>query len=181
MFEFRVQVSSPERQLELETRTRNLSFPTNTSANTTARVYEEPEPHLFSFNSPFGACPTCQGFGNTIGVDYDLVIPNPLLSIKDGAIEPFTRPQHAWAQKELLKYAVVGEDRHQDAVRRPPRLPAEQHHLRRRRLARHQRVFQMARDEKIQASRPRLSRQISRLHDVSRMRRRSVCDRKHAT
>lgn len=67
-------------------------------------VYEEPEPHLFSFNSPFGACPVCQGFGNTIGVDYDLVIPNPLLSIKDGAIEPFTRPTHAWAQKELLKY-----------------------------------------------------------------------------
>jgi excinuclease ABC subunit A len=69
-------------------------------------IYEEPEPELFSFNSPFGACPTCQGFGNTIGVDYDLVIPNPLLSIKEGAIEPFTRPQHAWAQKELLKYAA---------------------------------------------------------------------------
>ena len=69
-------------------------------------VYEEPEPQLFSFNSPFGACPTCQGFGNTIGVDYGLVIPNPLISIKDGAVEPFTRPQHAWAQKELLKYAA---------------------------------------------------------------------------
>lgn len=69
-------------------------------------VYEEPEPHLFSFNSPFGACPTCQGFGNTIGVDYGLVVPNQLLSIKDGAVEPFTRPQHAWAQKELMKYAA---------------------------------------------------------------------------
>ena len=68
-------------------------------------VYEEPEPHLFSFNSPFGACPVCQGFGNTIGVDYDLVIPNQLLSIKEGVIDPFTRPAHAWAQKELLKYA----------------------------------------------------------------------------
>ena len=68
--------------------------------------YEEPEPTLFSFNSPYGACPTCQGFGNTIGVDYDLVIPNPLLSLKDGAIEPFSRPAHAWAQKELLKYAA---------------------------------------------------------------------------
>ncbi len=68
--------------------------------------YEEPEPTLFSFNSPYGACPTCQGFGNTIGIDYGLVIPNPLLSIKDGAIEPFTRPTHAWAQKELLKYAA---------------------------------------------------------------------------
>ena len=55
-------------------------------------VYEEPEPRLFSFNSPFGACPTCQGFGNTIGIDYDLVVPNPLLSLKEGAVEPFTRP-----------------------------------------------------------------------------------------
>ncbi len=68
--------------------------------------YDEPEPQLFSFNSPYGACPTCQGFGNTIGVDYGLVIPNPLLSIKEGAIDPFSRPQHAWAQKELLKYAA---------------------------------------------------------------------------
>jgi excinuclease ABC subunit A len=68
--------------------------------------YEEPEPTLFSFNSPFGACPTCQGFGNTIGVDFGLVIPDPLKSLKDGAIEPFTRPQHAWAQKELLKFAA---------------------------------------------------------------------------
>ncbi len=68
--------------------------------------YDEPEPHLFSFNSPYGACPTCQGFGNTIGVDYGLVIPNPLLSMKQGAIDPFSRPQHAWAQKELLKYAA---------------------------------------------------------------------------
>lgn len=67
--------------------------------------YDEPEPQLFSFNSPYGACPTCQGFGNTIGVDYDLVIPNPLLSLKEGAVDPFTRPAHAWAQKELLKYA----------------------------------------------------------------------------
>ena len=68
-------------------------------------VYEEPEPQLFSFNSPFGACPTCQGFGNTIGIDYELVIPNPLVSIKAGAIEPFTRPQYEWAQKELLSFA----------------------------------------------------------------------------
>jgi len=66
--------------------------------------YEEPEPTLFSFNSPYGACPTCQGFGNTIGIDYGLVIANPLLSLKDGAIEPFTRPTHSWAMKELTKY-----------------------------------------------------------------------------
>jgi excinuclease ABC subunit A len=68
-------------------------------------LYEEPEPRLFSFNSPFGACPTCQGFGNSIGVDFDLVIPNPLLSLKEGAIDPFTKPQHDWAQKELMRFA----------------------------------------------------------------------------
>lgn len=68
--------------------------------------YDEPEPSLFSFNSPYGACPTCQGFGNTIGIDYGLVIPDPLRSIKAGAIDPFTKPQHDWAQKELLKYAA---------------------------------------------------------------------------
>ncbi len=68
--------------------------------------YEQPEPHLFSFNSPFGACRTCQGFGNTIGIDYGLVIANPLKTLKEGAIEPFARPQHAWAQKELVKYCT---------------------------------------------------------------------------
>jgi len=68
--------------------------------------YDEPEPALFGFNSPYGACPTCQGFGNTIGVDYDLVIPNQNLSLKEGAVDPFMRPTNAWAQKELLRYAA---------------------------------------------------------------------------
>ena len=68
--------------------------------------FEIPEPHLFSFNSPFGACPTCQGFGNTIGIDYDLVVPNPLLSIKQGAVDPFTKPQHEWAKKALLSFCA---------------------------------------------------------------------------
>ncbi len=68
-------------------------------------VYDEPEPQLFSFNSPYGACPVCQGFGNTVGIDYDLVVPNPLLSLKKNAIEPFSRPRHAWAKKELMTFA----------------------------------------------------------------------------
>ncbi|HEY6118499.1 MAG TPA: excinuclease ABC subunit UvrA [Pyrinomonadaceae bacterium] len=67
-------------------------------------IYSVPEPRLFSFNNPFGACPTCQGFGNTIGLDLDLVIPNPGLSLKEGAIEPFTRPQHEWAMDELKQF-----------------------------------------------------------------------------
>ena len=68
-------------------------------------VYAVPEPRLFSFNSPFGACPTCQGFGNTIGLDLDLVIPNPQLSLAEGAIEPWTKPQHEWARTELRRFA----------------------------------------------------------------------------
>ncbi len=67
-------------------------------------VYAQPEPRLFSFNNPYGACPTCQGFGNTIGLDMDLVIPNPGLSLKEGAVEPWTRPQHEWAMDELRQF-----------------------------------------------------------------------------
>jgi len=67
-------------------------------------IYAQPEPRLFSFNNPYGACPTCQGFGNTIGLDLDLVIPNPGLSLKDGAIEPWTKPQHEWAIEELKQF-----------------------------------------------------------------------------
>jgi len=67
-------------------------------------VYAQPEPRLFSFNNPFGACPTCQGFGNTIGLDLELVIPNPGLTLNEGAIEPWTKPQHEWAQDELKQF-----------------------------------------------------------------------------
>ena len=52
--------------------------------------YEEPEPRLFSFNNPYGACPRCQGFGNTIDFDLDLVIPDKGKTLNEGAIEPWT-------------------------------------------------------------------------------------------
>jgi excinuclease ABC subunit A len=64
-------------------------------------VYTEPEPNLFSFNSPAGACPRCQGFGNTIDYDARLVIPDPYLSIRDGAVHPWTRPMYKWALKDF--------------------------------------------------------------------------------
>ncbi len=67
-------------------------------------AYATPEPRLFSFNNPFGACPTCQGFGNTIGLDLDLVIPNPGLTLAEGAIEPWTKPQYEWFTKELRRF-----------------------------------------------------------------------------
>src|SRR5215471_15127113 len=66
--------------------------------------YAAPEPQLFSFNNPFGACPTCQGFGNTIGLDLNLVIPNRELSLAQGAIEPWMKPQHEWAMSELKQF-----------------------------------------------------------------------------
>ncbi len=52
-------------------------------------VYVEPEPRLFSFNSPYGACPKCQGFGRSVGLDLGLVIPDSQLSLRRGAIHPF--------------------------------------------------------------------------------------------
>jgi excinuclease ABC subunit A len=51
--------------------------------------FEEPVPNLFSFNNPFGACPTCEGFSMVLGIDEDLVIPNKLLSVYEGAVAPW--------------------------------------------------------------------------------------------
>lgn len=65
--------------------------------------FVQPEPQLFSFNNPFGACPECQGFGNTMGIDMDLVIPDTTKSLRDGAIHPFPTPVHQHHQKHLLK------------------------------------------------------------------------------
>ena len=87
-----------------EAEPRRLRFSENFECKYDGTVYATPEPRLFSFNNPYGACPTCQGFGNTIGLDLDLVIPNPGLSLKEGAIEPWTKPQHEWAMSELRQF-----------------------------------------------------------------------------
>jgi len=67
--------------------------------------YEEPEPRLFSFNNPYGACPKCQGFGNTIDFDLDLVIPDKMKSLAEGAIEPWTKPKYRPLFTDLKRYA----------------------------------------------------------------------------
>ncbi len=62
-----------------------------------------PEPGLFSFNNPMGACPRCQGFGNTIDYDMHLVIPDPGLSLQEGAVEPWTKEQYQWFATHFRK------------------------------------------------------------------------------
>jgi excinuclease ABC subunit A len=58
------------------------------------RAYREPEPRLFSFNNPYGACPRCQGFGNTIDFDPNLIIPDRSKTLDDGAIDPWIKPKY---------------------------------------------------------------------------------------
>jgi len=70
------------------------------------RPGKEPEPRLFSFNNPFGACPRCQGFGNTVDFDLNLIIPDKSLSLNDGAIDPWNRPKCRPWFTELRKQAV---------------------------------------------------------------------------
>ena len=67
--------------------------------------FREPTPSLFSFNSPLGACEACRGFGRTMGIDYNLVVPNESLSLTDGAIKPWQTATNAICQKDLLKFA----------------------------------------------------------------------------
>ena len=68
-------------------------------------TYQEPEPRLFSFNSPYGACPRCQGFGNTIDFDIDRVIPDKSKSLADGAIQPWTKPRYRQLAMDMRRYA----------------------------------------------------------------------------
>ena len=73
-------------------------------------AYELPQPRLFSFNNPFGACPQCHGFGNVIELDMDLVVPDPSRSIQQNAIEPWSKP-HYRSQLADLKRAARGRVR----------------------------------------------------------------------
>jgi excinuclease ABC subunit A len=69
--------------------------------------YEAPTPRLFSFNSPFGACSECKGFGNILELSHDLIFPNPHLSLTEGAIEPFTKPSYERWQEAVLHKAIA--------------------------------------------------------------------------
>jgi excinuclease ABC subunit A len=73
---------------------RQIRFNEKFQCKTCGTEFNPPEPILFSFNSPFGACPRCQGFGNTIDFDMDRIIPDKTLSLDEGAVEPWTKPKY---------------------------------------------------------------------------------------
>jgi len=95
IFEFPVEGAAAER----------LTFNERFECKRCGIVYQEPEPRLFSFNNPYGACPRCQGFGNTIDFDLNLVIPDRSKSLNQGAIDPWTKPRYRQSFAELKRYA----------------------------------------------------------------------------
>ncbi len=89
-----------------ETEPRRLRFSQAFECKLCHRIYREPEPRLFSFNNPYGACERCQGFGNTIDFDINLIIPDKNKTLNEGAIDPWTRPKYRPYQSELRKAAM---------------------------------------------------------------------------
>jgi excinuclease ABC subunit A len=67
--------------------------------------FDEPSPNLFSFNNPYGACPTCEGYSQVLGIDANLVIPNPHLSVYDGAVAPWKGEKLSWWKDQFVKEA----------------------------------------------------------------------------
>ena len=68
-------------------------------------VFEEPVPNLFSFNNPFGACPTCEGFSQILGIDPDLIIPDKNISVFEGAVAPWKGEKLGWWKEQFIKAA----------------------------------------------------------------------------
>ncbi|MES2411128.1 MAG: excinuclease ABC subunit UvrA [Bacteroidota bacterium] len=87
---------------ELETKNR-LTFSSNFELD--GITFLEPNIHLFSFNNPYGACPTCEGYGNIIGIDEELVVPNTALSVFENAIFPWRGESMSWYRDQLVNSA----------------------------------------------------------------------------
>ena len=84
---------------------RSLRFSAAFECTTCHRAYREPEPRLFSFNNPYGACPRCQGFGNTIDFDPNLIIPDKSKTLAQGAVAPWTTTKYRPHHGEMLRAA----------------------------------------------------------------------------
>jgi len=84
---------------------RRLGFSTSLRCEECEMEYPDPEPRLYDFNSPLGACPQCEGFGDTVDVDMELVVPDPSKTIRDGAIAPWNTPAYSHELEKLLELA----------------------------------------------------------------------------
>ncbi|MGD9127513.1 MAG: excinuclease ABC subunit UvrA [Planctomycetia bacterium] len=84
---------------------RYIGFSRRLACETCDIEYPDPEPRLFSFNSPLGACPECEGFGNVIDMDMDLIVPDREKTIREGAIAPWNSPAYTHELENLMKLA----------------------------------------------------------------------------
>jgi len=92
-----------------------ITFNRSFSCNHCGRNFSEPEPLIFSFNSPLGACPTCQGFGRIIGIDWQKVIPDPKKTLKQKPFAPWNTP----AYEDLYEYLWKACRRHRIPIQKP--------------------------------------------------------------
>ncbi len=158
-----------------ETEPRRLRFSQAFECKLCHRIYREPEPRLFSFNNPYGACERCQGFGNTIDFDINLIIPDKQKTLNEGAIDPWTRPKYRPYQSELQKsrHATWHSSRH--TVERTDGRAAGVRPRWQRLLPGRARVFRVSRAQEIQAARARDAEQVPGLRLLSRLQRNIAC------
>ena len=97
-------VDSPNSNPEVKTTNSLLHF--NNRFELDGMQFEEPSPNLFSFNNPYGACPTCEGFSQVLGIDADLVIPDRRLSVYDGAVAAWRGEKLDWWRKQFIKVSA---------------------------------------------------------------------------
>jgi len=142
-----------------------LRFNEKFQCKTCGLEFAQPEPVLFSFNSPAGACPRCQGFGNTIDFDMDRVIPDRSLSLEAGAVEPWTKPKfRSWlgnfrkSAKGRVRFTVPFCD-----LTAPSRKPSSSSSA----------ASSTTRNQEIQTARARLPEPLSRLRAVPGVPRRT--------
>jgi excinuclease ABC subunit A len=92
-----------------------ITFKRSFSCNRCGRTFSEPEPLLFSFNSPIGACPTCQGFGRVIGIDWQKVIPDPTKTLKQRPFAPWNTPGY----EDLYNYLYEACQKYRIPTQKP--------------------------------------------------------------
>ena len=85
----------------------NITYEFSTRFEADGIKFEEPNDNMFSFNSPLGACPTCEGFGNIIGIDEKLVIPNSSLSVYDGCVQCWHGDKMGSWRSEFIRRAAT--------------------------------------------------------------------------